>query len=81
MKNDARERPLKLQLNNSGAWKDVVHFDGADETEAERVLEAATTLGDLDTGNVTFRVVTEDAYPEVVTSWSKHFGWRTAVPR
>ncbi|HEX7866553.1 MAG TPA: hypothetical protein VF555_16475 [Variovorax sp.] len=80
MKTDTREKPVKLQLNNTGAWKDVVHFDAANDIASETVLDAANTLGGLDAGRVTFRIVTEDALPEVLMSWSKANGWKKAAP-
>lgn len=78
MTKDARKKPVKLQLNNSGAWKDVIHFDAANDIAAERAMGAADTLGNLDAHRLTFRVVIEGASPEVLMTWNKDEGWKKA---
>ncbi|MGJ7611809.1 MULTISPECIES: hypothetical protein [unclassified Variovorax] len=75
---EVRRKPVKLQLNNSGAWKDVIHFDAVNDVSSEHVLDAANTLGNLDAHRVTFRVVTEGQLPEVLMTWNKADGWKKA---
>ena len=76
----ARLRPIKLQLNNSGAWKDVTHFDASDDAVGQQVLDAADTLGRINAHRVTYRLVTEDALPAVLMTWNKDVGWKKAAP-
>ncbi|KLN57647.1 hypothetical protein [Variovorax paradoxus] len=76
MTSGARLRPVKLQINNSGAWKDIAHFDAGNDVACMHVLDAAKTLGEIDAQRVQYRVVTEDALPEVLMTWSKDDGWK-----
>ena len=77
MKQTSRSQPVKLQRNNSGAWKDVIHFDAASDIGSMHVEHAADTLGKLNAGRVSFRIVTEGALPQVLKSWTKDEGWKT----
>lgn len=79
MSTEARQKPVKLQLNNSGAWKDVTHFDALHDHVGAKVMDAANTLGTLDAHRVTYRVVTEGALPEVLMTWNKDDGWKEAT--
>jgi len=79
MSADARQKPVKLQINNTGAWKDVTHFDAQHDHVGDQVLEAANTLGQIDAHRVSYRLVTEGALPEVLMSWSKDGGWKEAA--
>lgn len=67
-------KPVKLQVNTSGAWRDVVSFDAADPVNFEKVMEAAQTLGDV-TG-AAFRIVIRDGQQTCLRSWSPGKGWR-----
>lgn len=37
-------RPVQLQVNNTGAWKNVCHFDAGDQVAGFKVMEAAVLL-------------------------------------
>lgn len=41
-------RPVKLQLNNSGAWKSVIGFDAGDDAASAVAMDCAEQLGRLD---------------------------------
>jgi hypothetical protein len=71
-------RPVKLQVNTSGAWKDVVRFDAGDDAAAAKVMEAAATLGEINAGGVTFRIASDETHPFVLSRWSKTNGWSEA---
>jgi len=73
---DARKKPVKLQVNNSGAWKDVVRFDAADAHAAGEVMGAAETLGRIDGGKTTFRIVMENSLSTSLYRWSSQNGWQ-----
>jgi hypothetical protein len=66
-------KPVKLQVNNSGAWKDVVRFDAADAVVSGEVMDAAATLGRI--GGVSWRVCTADALQLSLMYWSAEHGW------
>lgn len=67
-------KPVKLQVNTSGAWKDVVSFDAADPVDSAKVQDAAQTLGDV--SGATFRIVIRDGMQTVLTHWSREHGWK-----
>jgi hypothetical protein len=73
----ASTKPVKLQVNTSGAWRDVISFDAAQDLEAGEVMAAAATLGLV--AKAQFRVVipNEDQprSPTVLTRWSPEAGW------
>ena len=71
-------KPVKLQVNTSGAWKNLVAFDAADGPKCAQALEAAEMLGNLHGGSVAFRVATDDASSLALMHWSKGEGWREA---
>lgn len=71
-----RQKPAKLQVNTSGAWKDVVRFDGDDVAETDKVTDAAEALGQVGAGAITFRLVSDEALPRVLFRWAYPAGWR-----
>lgn len=68
-------KPVKLQVNTSGAWKDVVRFDAADPVASDKVMQAAPLLGDV--SGATFRIAMCDSYQTVLMSWTPDKGWKT----
>jgi hypothetical protein len=66
----AMRKPVKLQVNTSGAWRDVIGFDAADDVQSCEVMDAAAP----------FRVVIPNVdaprSPIVLTRWSPEAGWR-----
>jgi hypothetical protein len=71
-------KPVKLQVNNSGAWKNVLRFDAADDAVAAQVMEAAATLGQI--GRMTWRICVDDSLDLVLMTWTEAKGW-TAWPK
>ena len=55
--NPNRARPVKLQINTSGAWRDVISFDAGKDVACGEAMEAAAMLGRI--GNATLRIVME----------------------
>jgi hypothetical protein len=59
-------KPCQLQLNTSGAWKTLAHFDAADDERSGELMDAAAQF--IDTVNQgadkrahsTLRIVTAD---------------------
>lgn len=75
--NPNRARPVKLQVNTSGAWRDVIRFDASKEVESAEVMGAAETLGRI--SRCAFRVVVADEggrSPLVLTVWAVDTGWK-----
>jgi hypothetical protein len=70
-----RTKPAKLQLNNSGAWKDVVHFDADDTEQTDAVTDAAEALGRVPGNRLTFRLVKDDGTAEVLMHWTAEHDW------
>jgi hypothetical protein len=70
------KKPAKLQVNTSGAWKDVVRFDAADVAATDRVTDAAEALGQVGAGAITFRLVSDEALPRVLFRWTHAAGWK-----
>jgi hypothetical protein len=75
----APTKPVKLQVNTSGAWRDVVSFDAGQDLEAREVMDAAAALGRV--AKAKFRVVipseAQPRSPMVLTCWSPETGWKT----
>lgn len=70
-------KPMKLQVNTAGAWKDVISFDGAEDHVTSEVMEHVHYLGIHDNGPSTFRIVATDPQIGVLANWSPKHGWRT----
>lgn len=77
-------KPVRLELNNSGAWKVLGRFDAADDEQTSLVLDAAEDLikvlhNSFDPkGCPTLRVSIDDALQTVLLRWSIERGWRDA---
>jgi hypothetical protein len=78
-------RPVRLELNNSGAWKLLGTFDAGDDEQTSLVLDAAEELirtlhnSEEPKGCPTLRVSTVDTLPVVLLRWALLDGWRNAV--
>lgn len=70
------QKPCQLQLNNSGAWKTVVHFDAAHDTRFDNILQVAIYLSYTD-HSARFRIATCDPLPQVLVYVDKG-EWRKA---
>jgi hypothetical protein len=65
---------VKLQINTSGAWRNVVEFDGADHENAVLAMRHAPAIATL--GNGTLRIVSADGSQTALFSWTAKQGWR-----
>lgn len=77
LESNTATKPVKLQVNTSGAWRDVIKFDAAYDVESMEVMGAAETLGRI--SKATFRVVVADEpgrSPTVLTTWTPDTGWK-----
>ncbi len=78
----AHRKPVRLELNNSGAWKVLGRFDADDDFQASLVLDAAeelfTTLHNSEDPKhcPTLRVSIDDALQTVLLRWDITRGWR-----
>lgn len=82
-------KPVRLELNNSGAWKMLGRFDAADLEQTSLVLDAGETLVETlhnsedPKGCPTLRVTIDDALASVLMRWEMTRGWydaRTGEP-
>jgi hypothetical protein len=78
-------KPVRIELNNSGAWKVLGRFDAADEEHCSLVLDAAEdlvkTLHNSEEARrcPTLRVSMDDGLGAVLLRWDLVGGWRDAV--
>jgi len=78
------QKPVTLELNNSGAWKLLGRFDAADDEQTGLVLDAAETLvqtlhnSENPKGCPTLRVAIADSLQEVLYRWDITRGWHEA---
>lgn len=77
-------KPVKLELNNSGAWKRLGGFDADDEDQAALVMDAAEelikTLHNSEDPKrcPTLRICIDDPLGSVLMRWDIERGWRDA---
>lgn len=57
----------QLQVNNSGAWKTVLRFDGSDARKREWVRTGASLLSDASSGATSYRIASCDRQPVVLS--------------
>jgi hypothetical protein len=86
------QKPVNLELNNSGSWKKIGSFDAADDEQTSLVLDAAETLvqtlhnSENPKGCPTLRVSMPsitDSTQDVLYRWEIQRGWyeaHTGVP-
>lgn len=78
-------KPVRLELNNSGAWKVLGRFDAADDEQSALVLDAAEDLvktlhnNESPEGCPTLRVSIDDSLGSVLARWELERGWYDAV--
>jgi hypothetical protein len=75
-------KPVRLEMNNSGAWKLITRFDAADDEHTDAIMNAAAELADAvnDGGRgMTLRIATDESHPDVLMRYeSRDSGWRDA---
>ena len=69
-------RLVKLQINSTGAWRDVLRFD-IDAVDSDAVMKTAECLLCLadPEGKVSLRISTADAFQTALKRWSAKKGW------
>lgn len=74
-------RPCKLQINQSGAWRDVLRFD-IDLVDVEALQFAAANLVLLadPNGNTSLRIATADTFQTALIRWTAKRGWADSCP-
>lgn len=79
MSTDTQLRKVKLQLNNKGAWRDVLPFD-IDAVNSDEVQDAAAQLVRAadPSGNTRLRIVIADSLQTALVRWDAKNGWKTA---
>jgi hypothetical protein len=72
-------RPAKLQVNQSGAWRDMLRFDvdAVSDNSMYLFLKAAAEMV-RSTGQTgtTMRIVSDEVTPKRVLSWTAKTGWK-----
>ena len=68
------DRPVKLEINNSGAWKTIARFDAGNDESADKARAAGQLLGEL--SPCTLRIATDESLPCVLVRWDADRGWR-----
>jgi len=77
-------KPVRLEINNSGAWKCLGRFDADDDEQTALVLDAAEALiltlhnSEDPKGCPTLRVSMADGIGDVLMRWGHGRGWRDA---
>ena len=81
MSRAAMKKPVRLELNNTGAWKMLGRFDAADEEQAALVMDAAEELvrtlhnSEDPKGCATLRLSIDDNLCTAIARWEIERGW------
>lgn len=72
----SKGRMVKLQINSSGAWKDLLRFD-IDAVDDQAIQVAAANLVSLadPDGRTGLRIAMADGYQTVLVRWDQKKGW------
>lgn len=72
-------RPCKLQINTSGAWRDLLKFD-IDTVDSDALQDAAADLVRAadPTDRTSLRITMADSLQTVLLRWDAMRGWRPA---
>lgn len=68
---EAKRRPCKLQVNTTGAWRNVMDFDAQD---GDLVMERAALLFFLQS-DAKLRIMDESSDTAPLMTWSVAKGW------
>jgi hypothetical protein len=69
----AATKPVRLQFNQMGAWRNALDFDAADPNASGEVMFYAAMLGTCT--NAKARIVTTDGLQRALASWDAEKGW------
>lgn len=77
------KKPVKLQINTTGAWRDVITFDADNDVQCGEVMHAGEILGR--TGKASLRIAVIDSpqprSPIVLMYWTEATAWKVTAPR
>ncbi len=66
-------KSVKLDVNTSGSWKNVLLFDASSEQTNQSVMDAAAALGRI--AKCKFRIAIADAVSTPLMYWTDREGW------
>ena len=69
------EKPVNLQINDSGAWRQVVSFDAADEALGAKVMAHAADLAGVVNPKARLRIAMKPFPNSVLLYWDALQGW------
>lgn len=74
-------RPCKLQINTSGAWRDVLRLDLDDVVDHGALQDAAADLVRIadPSGRTSLRITVADSLQTTIVRWDAKNGWRQAL--
>lgn len=71
------DKPVTLQINPSGSWRNVCAFNAADANASALIMDAAATIAAHSYGTPCLRVVRMDnGYATPLTHWTIGAGWK-----
>lgn len=70
-------RPVRLQFNQQGAWRNALDFDASSDTVAAQVMHHAAMLCKCTDARA--RIITTDGMQTALTRWSAGAGWVNAA--
>ena len=71
---------LKLQINTTGAWRNVIDFERDDDLACAAVLTAAPLLAAAAELGAKLRICSADGLQKAHSHWQAGQGWRGALP-
>jgi len=69
------QRPVQLQLNNSGSWKTLAKFDADNADACDKARTIGQLLGRLGDARTKLRIATDAVLPIVLLRWDSTNGW------
>ncbi len=67
-------KPVRLEINNSGAWKLIARFDAGNEELGDKARAAGQLLGEINPAS-TLRIATDAPLPHVLMRWDAARSW------
>lgn len=72
-------RPVKLQINQRGAWRDIMRVDIDQLADEAGFLAGAAQMVGSSGQKAALRIVTDESLPERLKVWSAESGWKDAM--
>jgi hypothetical protein len=75
-------KPVRLELNNTGAWKLLARFDAGNAEQTDRIMAAADKLAFAINAPglavASLRISTDESLPHVLMRWTpEHCTWHS----